>query len=127
MSHLTSLKLARVDAETVFGALTNYWKENNLPFDNMMSILMDSCNVMRGGKSGVEVKLKTVAPHLLNIDGDTVHHAHGAGKAFSEAFNQYLEQLFTDICTDFTFCTDFNNHLEAICEILRIKYTKPHR
>ncbi len=127
VSHLTSLKLERVDADTVFKALKEYWDTNNLPYENLISVLMDSCSVMRGGNTGVEVKLHTVAPHLLNIDGDTVHHVHGAGKAFSEAFNQYLEQLFTDICTDFTFCTDYTNHLEAICEILRIRYTKPQR
>ncbi len=127
VSHLTSIKLARVDAKTVYEALKNYWNTNNLPFTNLISVLMDSCSVMRGGKSGVEVKLKSLAPHLLNIDGDTVHHAHGAGKAFSTAFEQYLEQLFTDLCTDFKFCTDFTNNLEAICEILGIKYTKPER
>ncbi len=62
VSHLTSVKLARVDAKTVYEALKNYWNTNNLPFTNLISVRMDSCSVMRGGKSGVKVKL-----HLPDI------------------------------------------------------------
>lgn len=40
-------------------------------WDNMMSILMDSCNVMRGSKTGLETRIRREkAPHLLDIDGD---------------------------------------------------------
>ena len=55
-------------------------KDNEIPWSNLMSVLMDSCNVMRGSKSGVEVRLRAKAPHMLNIDGVTCHHAHNAAK-----------------------------------------------
>ena len=55
-------------------------EDNEIPWSNLISVLMDSCNVMRGSKSGVEVRLRAKAPHMLNIDGDTCHHAHNAAK-----------------------------------------------
>ena len=46
-----------------------------------MTIMTDSCNVMRGSKSGFKKRVcDTVAPHLLDIDGDSAHHAHNSAK-----------------------------------------------
>lgn len=62
-----------------------------------MSVLLDSCNTMRGNK----------AKDLLDIDGDTVHHAYNADKAFSLPFDHFLEGLFNAINTDFHWSEDF--------------------
>ena len=52
-------------------------EKHKLLWNNLMSILMDSCNVIRGSKSGVEKRIRNGgAPHLLDIDGDSCHHAH---------------------------------------------------
>ena len=57
---------------------------------------------MRGSKTVLETHIrKEKAPHLLDIDGDSRHHAHNAAKAFCEPFDQYLEKLMSDIFTDF--------------------------
>ena len=48
-----------------------------------MSIMIDSCNVMKGSKAGLETKIRgAVAPHLLDIDGDAAHHVHNSAKQF---------------------------------------------
>ena len=49
-----------------------------------MAVLMDSCSVMRGSKNGFEIKLReSVAPALINMDGDSCHHIHNACKIFT--------------------------------------------
>ena len=56
-----------------------------------MSILLDSCGVMLGKKSGPEVRLpQGNAPHLLDIDGDSPHHVHSASKKITEQLDQFI-------------------------------------
>ena len=56
-----------------------------------MSVL-ESCNIMRGFKSGVEVRLRERAP-LFDIDGDTFHHAHNAAKEFCKPNDKIQSNL----------------------------------
>lgn len=89
---------------------------------------MDSCNVMRGAKSGLETRIRNnKAPHLLDIDGDSCHHAHNAAKAFCDPFDQYLEKLVSDIYNDFKWSPDLRENLMWICQALNINYTMPER
>ncbi|KAH3781776.1 hypothetical protein DPMN_159680 [Dreissena polymorpha] len=83
---------------------------------------------MRGEKGGVETLIQSFkAPHLLDIDGDSVHHAHNAAKAFCKPFNNWLEQLFKDIHSDFHWSTDLREKLAEICEMCGLKFTMPER
>ena len=93
-----------------------------------MSILMDSCNVMRGSKNGLEVKLRSdQAPPLLDIDGDTCHHAHNAAKKFSGKFDRHVESVFIHINTDFKWSTDLRELLMELCTLLNITFTMLER
>lgn len=56
VQHLSSFYLVHVDTSSIFNTLVNFFKENNIPWTNCLSILMDSCAVMRGSKSGLENK-----------------------------------------------------------------------
>ena len=124
--HLASLEVIRVDAQTLLQALTNLFAENSIPWSNVMSILMDSCAVMRGSKSGLETKIRSeLAPHLLDIDGDSCHHAHNAAKKFDNVFDQYLETLFSDIHADVKWSSDLKQLLAEICSLLDVKFTSP--
>ena len=76
--------------------------ELRLPWKNLVSILMDSCYVMRGSKGGLETLIRqNKAPHLLDIDGDSCHHAHNAAKSFCAPFEKYVEELLTSLYNDF--------------------------
>ena len=67
----------RVDSVSLVSELVQLFEKHKLPWNNLMSIPMDSCNVIRGSKSGVEKRIRDGgAPHLLDIDGDSCHHAH---------------------------------------------------
>ena len=89
-------------------------------------MLMDSCGVMRGSKNGFETKIRLrVAPHLLDIDGDSCHHIHNASKIFTKVFDGYLESLFRDIYNDFKWSEDLKVELRAICDHLGVTYRQP--
>ena len=103
------------------------FEKHGLAWENLISVLLDSCNTMIWKNSGLETCMREKADHLLDIDGDAVHLAHNAAKAFSAPCHYFLEGLFNDIHADFQYCDDLRGYLEGICEILNIKYTMPER
>ena len=70
-----------MNAGTVTEKLLQTFDEFVLDKSRLISILMDSCAVMRGSKSGVESRMKKHCPNLLDIDGDTCHHVNNAAKS----------------------------------------------
>ena len=64
----------KITSQAVYQAVMDVLDANMLPAKNMVSCLMDSCNVMRGSKNGVEQKLRALAPQLLDVDGDLSSH-----------------------------------------------------
>ena len=86
VKHFTSISVIQATSEALFNELVTIIEGNQIPWTNLMSVLMDSCSVMRGSKSGVEVRLRKKANHLLDIDGDSCHHAHNACRVFCKPF-----------------------------------------
>ena len=62
---------------------------------------------------------------MLDIDGDSCHHAHNACKQFYKQFNNEVEQLLRYIFTDFKWSADLREILEEMCLLLKVKYTMP--
>ena len=102
-----------------YSVIVELIESNKIPWSNLVSILMDSSNVMRGKKSGVETR--------IDIDGDSCHHIHNACKKFHSPFDKYLEGLFTDIQNEFKQCNDQKDLFSKIFELLAITYTTPER
>lgn len=128
IEHLKSVELEKATSEVIFGEIVKLMEDCQIPWKNLTSVLMDSCSVMRGNKTGVETRLRSEkAPHLLDIDGDLCHHIHNASKKLCAPFEFYLERLFNDIFADFQYCTEYAGHLMNICEIIGISYSKPAR
>ena len=126
--HWESVELVKLDSGSIYESIVQLMETNQVPWEKLVSVLMDSCNVMRGKKSGVETRLReNKAPHLLDVDGDSCHHVHNSVKRFSQPFQSYLEDLFTDIHNDFKWSTDQKELLQEVCELLNIKYTTPER
>ena len=110
---MTSLNLAIVNSLKVYDALETFFRSNELPWNHLLSNLMDSCGVMRGVKNGFETKLRDqVAPSSLGVDGDSCHHVHNAIKKFTKVFDRYLETLYRDIYNDFKWSEDLKIALE---------------
>ena len=45
---LKAISLVTVDSESVCKAILNVLDKRDISYDNLVSILMDSCNIMRG-------------------------------------------------------------------------------
>ena len=123
--HYNSHPFVIVNAANLFNHVKSTLLRNGIPFNNLISNLSDSTNYMRGKISGFETLLRKEVPHLLNIDGDTCHHAHNSVKKFIAPFGRYIEQLLTDIRTDMQWSTDLRQYLAEICEFLNIPYQMP--
>lgn len=101
LRHLASVKLNSSSAVAIYRTIVSLIEENNIPWTNLVSVLMDSCNTMRGKKSGVEKRLRdNKAAHLLDIDGDTCHTINNCALRFSKPFLKYLEAICDDIYFD---------------------------
>ena len=77
--------------------------KHDFPQENHLAMLMDSAEPMRGKKFGLEVRIRELATHLLDIDGDSCHrhHMHNTIKSFTSYFGSFLERLLRDLYTDF--------------------------
>ena len=128
LHHLGSLALVKVSAESIFGELSKLFTSLELPWKNVLSIMMDSCAVMRGPRAGLEKLIRDrLAPQLLDVDGDSCHYAHNAAKKFCSAFNGEVEKLLTDLHTDFKWCTEYKDLLADICLVLGTTRAIPKR
>lgn len=127
LHHLTSFSLTRVTTANIFEAVVGFFDTHDIPWANCMSILMDSCAVMRGSKNGLEKKIREeVAPHLLDIDGDVCHHVHNATKKFCSGFRSWVEGLFMDLYNEYHWSASNQDVLKELCFILGVKFFVPH-
>lgn len=90
-------------------------------------MLIDLCSTRRGKKTGLETRLREKAPNLLDIDGDSVHHAHNVAKSCTAPFNCYLEGLLNSIHANNYYRTYPKDELKGTCSIQDLTYTKPER
>lgn len=58
VEHLGSLEVFKVSAASLEGAMCHFFEEKDVPWSNLISIMLDSCNVMRGSKSGLETRVR---------------------------------------------------------------------
>ena len=128
VEHLTSVSIVSVTSKSLLQELNKVFTDNQIPWTNLMSVLMDSCAVMRGSKSGLEVRLRSEkAPHLLDIDGDSCYHIHNAAHQFLKPFEFWIERLFIVLHTDFKWSVDLRDALATITELIGCKFTMPER
>ena len=121
---MASLSVLVADAENLFRELQSVFLQFNLPWENLLAMLMDSASVMRGEKNGQEKRVRDLAPHLIDIDGDSCHHMHNIVKDFTNHFDKFLEGLFRNIYTDFKTSTDSLEMLKEISFHLGLAFRK---
>ena len=68
-------------ADQITKHVVNIIRENNLSFDNLIHVMTDNPNVMRGQFKGVVTKIKSEhANHLVDIGGCSLHQVSNAVK-----------------------------------------------
>ena len=101
--------------------------KNNLSFDNLIQVMSDNPNVMRGIHTGVVKQITSkYASHLVDIGGCTLHHVSNAVKnSLPEPFNcEKIEELLQDASVFFKRHVQFAEKYEKIQEILNVEKHK---
>ena len=122
MEQLASLNVPAVDASELYAEVCALQKSFELPWQNLLAMLMDSASVI----SGLETRIREeVAPPLVDIDGDACHHVHNITKKFCSYFENYVENLFRQIYTDVATSADPSEILKEITYHLGMTFRKP--
>ena len=96
--HIDSFNVPAVNSATLYQQVMDVFQKRKIAVKNLLAVLMDSCAVMRGCKTGLEKRLHDgPVPHLFHIDGELCHHIHNIIKKFFNNFENYLEKLFPDL------------------------------
>ena len=126
VEYYDSVSLITVSAKIIHDKICSLLETDGIPYTNVISILTDSANYMRGAKGGLQTLLRNShIPHLLDCGGDTCHHIHNISKRFCQHFSGSVEGLMDDLYTEFKFHQDLRVHLREICLILGIPYATP--
>ena len=123
VEHLASVDVNSVDAASVFEKIKALFPKYDLPWENLL--LMDSASSMREEKYVLELRIRELAPHLLDIDGDSCHHMHNIVKNFTLHFGSFLERLLRNLYTDFKHSTNSLESLKDITFHLNLTFRKP--
>ena len=126
--HLALISLERMTSSILFDCITEIFQSRNLPWTRLMFVLLDSCGVMQGKKSGLEVRLRQGnAPHLLAINGNSLHHVHNASKKITEQFDEFIKILFRDLFKDLKWSPDLRSYMKELAELVGVSFTMPER
>lgn len=98
--HLGSKMLNIADASAITNSMEDILQSYSLNWDQVVSVLLDNCSVMRGKRSGVETQIRKQNPFLLDISGDTVHMVSNAAKALLSPFKEFVEDFCSDVYYD---------------------------
>ena len=126
MEQLACLNVPAVDASALYAEVCAPQKSFELPWQNLLAMLIHSASVMRGHKIVLETRIREdIAPHLVDIDGDACHHVHNITKKFCSYFENCVENLFRQTYTDFATSVDSLEILKEITYHLGMTFRKP--
>ena len=73
--HLDSFNVPVVNNATLYHEVMDVFQNRELPLKNLLAVLMDSCAMVKGCKTGLEKRLRNGSvPHLLDTDQGLCHH-----------------------------------------------------
>ena len=90
VQHYKSKSFTVVNAKKLYNFVIDTLEADGIQLTNLISTLSDSTNYMRGKVAGFETLMRKAAPHLLDIDGDTCHHAHNTAAQCAQSGNKVI-------------------------------------
>ena len=113
VEHLVSVDVPSVNAVSLFKKMKALFAKRDLPWENLLVLLMDSAGLMHGDKFELEVCIRQLALHLLDIDRDLYHHMHNIVQNVNSYFVSFVERLL-QATSDYTDFKHFANSLESL-------------
>ncbi|CAL4189446.1 unnamed protein product [Meganyctiphanes norvegica] len=114
-------------ADVIASVIVDFFNKNNLSFDNLIQIMSDNPNVMRGVLSGLVTQIKSkYAGHMVDIGGCSLHHVSNAIKNSLPELHNYeeLEDFLQDAHAFFSFHVEFCEKKSEIQEIFDLEKHK---
>lgn len=111
------------DADSLVKCITNSFNEHDVPFGNLIQIMSDSPNVMRGDYKGVITQItKKYAPHLVDLGGCSLHYVSNAVKNATHKLYkaEEVEEFLQDTSSFFSFHVEFAEEFSELQEELEI-------
>ena len=113
----------KANSDALVKAIVNTFQQHNVPFSNLIQIMSDSPNVMRGPYKGVVTRLKRdYAPHITDLGGCSLHYVDNAIKNATYKLHnaEVIEELLQDLSTFFSFHVEFAEEFSKLQEELQI-------
>lgn len=98
--HLASRKINIANASSLMLELKDVLQSYSFWMQQVNSVLLDNCAVMRGKKTGLETQARKENPYLLYISGDIVYMVSNAAKALMSSFILEIEYFCADVHYD---------------------------
>jgi len=85
------LALKECDVDSIFKSVVEYFREIDVSINKMIMFTSDRASVMLGCSNGVQAKLKSVVPHLMEFH----YVAHREALSISQAYQsvEYFVQI----------------------------------
>ena len=122
---LKSVELLKMTADSVTEAILETIDSFRLSREKLLTVLMDSCAIMHGSKSGVFQRLRGACPNLLDVNSDACRHANNMAKMFTKQLQGNIESLFYDIHSHFKYCVGQKEKYRQLCLILNLPMILP--
>ncbi|PAA85853.1 hypothetical protein BOX15_Mlig011045g2, partial [Macrostomum lignano] len=103
--YIGSEELKNSSASNMKDTVLSLLSQAKLPARNVISVMTDSCNAMRGIHNGLLTKLKDAMPQLIDVGGCSLHHVHNSVQYATKAFDSTgeAEGLMDDVYNYFRF------------------------
>ena len=111
------------DSDNITQKVVEMFVKNLLPFENLIHIMTDNPNVMRGKYKGVVKQITSKhANHLIDIGGCSLHHIANAVSNSLPELHRYeqVEDFVQDISSFFSFHVQFAEKFSNIQEIFNL-------
>lgn len=120
---LALIKIEHSSASGIFGAICNFFQENQIPFKNLIGFAADNAATMMGHKSGVKQRLMQVNPDLYTL-GCSCHSLDLCSSAACCKLPSSVEELSRDI---YAYFSHSSKRVEAFKEYQFFTQTQPHK
>ena len=122
---LKLLALKECDADSIFKSVAEYFHEIDVSMDKMIMFTSDGASVMLGCSNGVQAKLKSVVPHLMEFHCVAHREALSVSQAYQsvEYFIQ-IESMLRAIYSYFSHSSVRTERLKLVFSVLNKKFVR---
>ena len=119
------LALQECDAMSIFTSVVKYFEEIQVSMDKLIMFTSDGASVMLGCENGVQAKLKSVVPHLVEFHCVAHREALSVSQAYkSVGYFVQIESILRAIYSYFAHSSVRTERLKLVFKVLNKKFIR---